>query len=948
MQKSGRRPSWSALNSTRSDRSRRSGGRPAVGVQALESRVLLTTFTVTNTLDDGSAGSLRWALNQANNTAGVDTIAFNIAAASKVIRPTSELPSLWDPTVLDATTQPGYAGRPLVQVDGASAGGNTTGFKLWGNSTLKGLAITGFNGSAIDVFDRGLGGNNKIQANWIGLDLNGAAAGNNAQGVGVWGVANNLIGGPSAADRNVISASRAALGVMLQGTGATGNTVQGNYIGTDPTGTQARPNWMNGVGAQDAPRNNILNNVISGNRQDGIILINAGAVANVVKGNFVGLDYAGVNALPNGDYGIEIQSANNQIGGTAAGERNLFSSNATAGIVLHLQNCTGNIIEGNFIGTDISGTLARGNGYQGIAVATANSNTIRGNLISANRTEGIGVFPGNNNTITGNTIGFTATGGTLANGTWAVALYDSSTGNVVTGNYIAPHPSGTVGGNSNNTMGPNSSTPPTSTTNPGSFAFSAGTYSASENAGGVTITVTRTANTNVAASVTYATANGTATSGSDYTSASGTLSFAAGETSKTLVVALSNDPAVEADETVSLALSNPTGGATLASPATAVLTITNDDVAVPGSFSFGSATYPAGEAAGAVNITVNRTAGTNVPASVNYGTANGSATAGSDYAATSGTLSFAAGETSKTFTVSILNDALYEPDETVALSLSNPTGGAALVAPATAALTIASDDAAPDTTPPRVLSATFRYDSRPQALVYRFGEDVSASLSPADLYVQDTRTYLSYTPTQMTYDRASNTATFAFSQALPDGVFRALMFADGVTDAAGNQLAGDPASFTARNHVLDFFNLAGDVDRDGAVGFSDLLTVSQRYGATGATWASGDVDGDGQVGFGDLLLISQQYGQSLPFAAPSTAPAPAPAPTVSPVPAATSAEEVALLTVAPTSTLAAGTSADTPLSRRGVASSPLPSDRNTPKRPAWRASRRSPFSGHRI
>src|SRR5215213_3718426 len=97
-------------------------------LESLESRTLLTVFDVTNT-NDGGAGSLRDALTQSNNHAGVDTVTFHIASPSKVIRPGSPLPEVWDPAVIDGTTQGGYAGRPLVQIDGTNAGAKANGFK---------------------------------------------------------------------------------------------------------------------------------------------------------------------------------------------------------------------------------------------------------------------------------------------------------------------------------------------------------------------------------------------------------------------------------------------------------------------------------------------------------------------------------------------------------------------------------------------------------------------------------------------------------------------------------------------------------------------------------------------------------------------------------------------------------------------------------------------------
>ena len=230
-------------------------------------------------------------------------------------------------------------------------------------------------------------------------------------------------------------------------------------------------------------------------------------------------------------------------------------------------------------------------------------------------------------------------------------------------------------------------------TQPGALQLGAATYTVNENPGTVTVTVNRVNGSDGSVTVNYATANGSATAGSDYTATSGTLTFAAGETSKTFAIPIINDTAVEGNETVTISLSSPTGGATLGSPANATLTIISDDVATqPGALQFGSATYAANENGGTVTITVTRTGGSDGAVSVNYATSNGSATAGSDYTATSGTLAFAAGETSKTFTVPIINDTAIENPETVNLTLSNPTGGATLGSQATATLTITSDD----------------------------------------------------------------------------------------------------------------------------------------------------------------------------------------------------------------------------------------------------------------
>src|SRR5205823_10792604 len=226
----------------------------------------------------------------------------------------------------------------------------------------------------------------------------------------------------------------------------------------------------------------------------------------------------------------------------------------------------------------------------------------------------------------------------------------------------------------------------------GTVQFSQASYSVTEGAASVTITVIRAGGTASGVTVDYATSDGTAAAGSDYTAKSGTLSFAAGVTSKTFAIPIVKDTLDESDETVNLTLSNPTGGATLGTPDTAVLTIIDNDSG--GVLQFSSATYSVNEGvlSGKAVIKVTRSGGSASGVTVNYSTSDGTATAGFDYTATSGTLTFGAGVTSKTFAIPIVNDTLDEPDETVNLTLSNPTGGATLGTPDTAVLTIIDND----------------------------------------------------------------------------------------------------------------------------------------------------------------------------------------------------------------------------------------------------------------
>jgi YD repeat-containing protein len=235
------------------------------------------------------------------------------------------------------------------------------------------------------------------------------------------------------------------------------------------------------------------------------------------------------------------------------------------------------------------------------------------------------------------------------------------------------------------------------TTSGGNLQFSAATYGVGESGPTATITATRTGGSNGIVGVTYVTSNGTATAGSDYTATTNSLSWANGDTAnKTFTVAILEDGAVEGSETINLTLSAPTGGAILGSQATAALTITDNDVAPSGTIQFSAATYSVGEAGPTVTITATRASGSNGVVGVTYATSNGTATSGSDYTATTNTLSWANGDTAnKTFTVTILEDGTVEGNETVNLALSLPTGGATLGSQTTAVLTITDNDAAP-------------------------------------------------------------------------------------------------------------------------------------------------------------------------------------------------------------------------------------------------------------
>ena len=222
---------------------------------------------------------------------------------------------------------------------------------------------------------------------------------------------------------------------------------------------------------------------------------------------------------------------------------------------------------------------------------------------------------------------------------------------------------------------------------PISMQFLTAAVSVDVSAGSALIDVHRSGNPNAIVSVNYATSNGTAVAGQDYTAASGTLTFQPGEFDKTFSITVLPNPSQAATSvTVNLALSQPTGGSTLGSPSTAVLTINNN---MPPILQFSSSSYTTYASSSSSLVTVTRGGGSlSTTVQVQYATAGGSAVAGVDYTPVSGTLTFLANQTTATFTVPILHGGVATVTKTVGLVLSGPTAGAQLGPISTATLTI--------------------------------------------------------------------------------------------------------------------------------------------------------------------------------------------------------------------------------------------------------------------
>jgi hypothetical protein len=209
-------------------------------------------FTVSNTGDSGP-GSLRQAITSSNATPGINSIVFT---TSGTINLASALPPISVPVTIDGTSGTGWtAGAPVIEISGA---GGTIGPILQINGTAGGSVIKGLvlnNSLSWGVFMANSNGNT-ISGCFIGTDLNGTSAKpNKFQGIDLSGSSNNIIGGTSVAERNVISGNLQA-GLTIE-TGSNNNTVTGNFFGTNAAGTAALANGQNGIQVDNSINNTI-------------------------------------------------------------------------------------------------------------------------------------------------------------------------------------------------------------------------------------------------------------------------------------------------------------------------------------------------------------------------------------------------------------------------------------------------------------------------------------------------------------------------------------------------------------------------------------------------------------------------------------------------------------------------------------------------------------------
>ena len=367
--------------------------------ELLESRRLLATWTVTN-INDAGAGSLRDAITSADADATTPRlIDFNIASAGvQTITLDSELPQITATMTIDGTTQSGYAGSPLIEIVGTLISSGT-GLDLQSDAnTVRGLVLSGFE---IEISIEG--SSNTVAANYIGTSAAGGApsvlnpVSNEAAVYIIGGSIGNTIGGPSAADGNLIAAN-GNYGVFLNSAGA-GNVIQNNTIGTDAAGTSYLPNFASGIEIANTTGASLLDNLCADEANV------VGASDTIIQGNFFGTTRDGSAAInPSSPItGLNvINSPNTQIGGLTGtpghpapgtGPGNVFGGNLRA--IEFWTGNAGSVVEGNLIGTTADGLSALANDV-GVVLDTASAGVMIGgvtdqarNIISGNISFGI-------------------------------------------------------------------------------------------------------------------------------------------------------------------------------------------------------------------------------------------------------------------------------------------------------------------------------------------------------------------------------------------------------------------------------------------------------------------------------------------------------------------------------------------------------------------------------
>ena len=368
------------------------------------------TFTVTNTNDNG-AGTLRQAIINANVYPGSHVINFNIPTTDPgynssqgvwLITQSSSLQIITHGSILiDGTSQTAFAGNtnvygPEIMLDGGNNAWADFAFHVYNASdiTIKGFIIGRF---TVGIQVSGTNTQNVVIAgNYIGCNYNATDTLGNTHGIYILsGPHNNTIGGNSPELRNIVSGNNH---VGIRVVSSNYNIIQGNYVGLNRNGNAALRNY-DGISIEGISKYNMIGgyttterNYVSGNVAYGIPVFGAGCNYNIIAGNFVGTDITGTIAIQN-TYGVLFDdgASYNTLGGRTSGSGNLLSGNSGYGVFLYNFGTLKDTVVGNLIGTDITGTIALPNANGIVVDGPSFLHTIENNVISGNLQMGIDI-----------------------------------------------------------------------------------------------------------------------------------------------------------------------------------------------------------------------------------------------------------------------------------------------------------------------------------------------------------------------------------------------------------------------------------------------------------------------------------------------------------------------------------------------------------------------------
>jgi uncharacterized repeat protein (TIGR01451 family) len=693
----------------------------AAGTQA-------ATFTVSN-VTDGGLGSLRQAITDANTTSGADSIVFAIPGAGlHTITPGSDLPVITEAVLIDGYSQPGSSANTLAIGDNAvllielTGTGVSNGNGLWftnavDGAEVRGLVMTRWNNAITLVGAK----NTVIDGNFLGTNAAGTAASSNSSAFFILsGAQNNTVGGPTAAARNLISGNTTA-GLTMGNSSTSFNLIENNYIGTNASGSAAIGN-LTGISLNGVTTATVRNNVISGNNPSssfaaGIRIFNTSSDIHVL-GNKIGVAANGTTALAN-NYGILLSDgfsggANANLIGSQA-EPNIIAFNAAAGVALNaftskvsrLNAILYNSIYSNgTLGIDLGdngvtandvgdGDAGMFNDLQNFPVLTsaqfgAATVTIAGSISSApSSSYQVQFFQSTACDASGHGEGQTflgeATVTTNASGVGAFSVtFPGLAGGVATA---------TATDSLGNSSEFSACQPITTPAQPQISISDAAVFESNVGTTKLVFEVNLSAASAGTVSVDYTTADQTGSSSSDYAADSGTISFAPGETKKILLVTVNGDVTVEADETLLVNLTNPSGGAIVDNQG--VGTILNDD-GLP-NITINDVTLAEGNSlTTSFDFTLSLSASSSFPVTVNYSTADATSVSPGDFQPASGVVTFAPGQTTKAVSVLVNGDNTTEPNETFVVNLYNPTQG--VITDSQGLGTITNDDVNPTIT----------------------------------------------------------------------------------------------------------------------------------------------------------------------------------------------------------------------------------------------------------